>query len=78
MPKSKRAKIEHLSQVEKKTRKDNSKLFEAAQDRARSSPYIYVYNLENVRTNHLQDVRKTFLDSRCAPIPLSASSIPSR
>jgi mRNA turnover protein 4 len=67
MPKSKRAKIEHLSQVNKKTRKDNDILFEAAQDRARSSPYIYVYNLENVRTNHLQEVRKTFRDSRYAP-----------
>jgi mRNA turnover protein 4 len=71
MPKSKRAKIEHLSKVDKKTRKDNDKLFEAAQERARASRYIYTYTLDNVRTNHLQEVRKTFLDSRCAhAVPL--------
>jgi mRNA turnover protein 4 len=76
MPKSKRAKIEHLSQVDKKTRKDNDKLFEAAQERARESPYIYVYQLENMRTNHLQDIRKALRDSRYAPhsLPLSVPS----
>jgi mRNA turnover protein 4 len=65
MPKSKRAKVVHLSRTAKKPPKElNAKLFATVHDCADSHPYLYVLHVDNMRNNLLKDVRREFSDSR--------------
>jgi mRNA turnover protein 4 len=64
MPKSRRAKIVHLSKVEKKGKEHSEKLFSAVRDAADEYPYIYVFAVENMRNNYLKDIRAELSDSR--------------
>ena len=64
MPKSKRAKVVHLSKVEKKGKALSQKIYDGTREAAEKFPYIFVLSVENMRTVYLQEVRSEFADSR--------------
>ncbi|KAK7530494.1 mRNA turnover protein-like protein 4 [Phyllosticta citricarpa] len=64
MPKSKRAKVVHLSNVEKKGKEHSEKLFNNVREAAENYQYIFVFDVENMRNTYLKDVRQEFSDSR--------------
>ncbi|KAL0263649.1 mRNA turnover and ribosome assembly protein [Diplodia seriata] len=64
MPKSKRARVVHLSKVEKKGKELSEKLFNNVREAADNFQYIYVFDVENMRNNYLKEVRQEFSDSR--------------
>lgn len=64
MPKSKRARVVHLTKVEKKGKELSQKLFANVQEAASNYAYLYVFSVENMRNNYLKDVRAEFSDSR--------------
>jgi mRNA turnover protein 4 len=64
MPKSKRAKVVHLTQVDKKDKAHRQKVFADVQEAAALFPYIYVFSIENMRNSCLKEVRTEFSDSR--------------
>jgi mRNA turnover protein 4 len=76
MPKSKRAKVVHLTQVDKKGKELSLKLFANVQECVDKYPYIYVFSVENMRNTYLKQVRAELSDSRYAPSPLP-SQLPS-
>ncbi|KAJ2903667.1 Ribosomal protein L10/acidic P0 [Zalerion maritima] len=64
MPKSKRAKVVPMTQVNRKTREDKDKLFQKIRDCAGGYQHIFVVSVENMRNSHLQEVRKELGDCR--------------
>lgn len=64
MPKSKRAKVVHLTQVSKRTRDQKDELFQNIRDAIPEYQYCFVFSVDNMRNNHLKDVRREFSDSR--------------
>jgi mRNA turnover protein 4 len=64
MPKSKRAKVVHLSKTDKKGKELSQKLFANVQEAADSFQHIFVFAVENMRNSYLKDVRAEFSDSR--------------
>ncbi|KAK0732778.1 ribosomal protein L10-domain-containing protein [Apiosordaria backusii] len=64
MPKSKRAKVYHLTQVSKKTRENKDKLFGNIRDAIPEYQYCWVFSIDNMRNNYLKDVRRELSDSR--------------
>ena len=64
MPRSKRAKVIHLSKVEKKGKELTLKTFANVQDCVSKYPYIYVFSVDNMRNTALKDVRTQLSDSR--------------
>ena len=64
MPKSKRAKVVHLSKVTKKGKELNLKTFANVQESVSTYPYLYVFTVNNMRNSYLKDVRTTLSDSR--------------
>ncbi|KAF2088035.1 mRNA turnover protein 4 [Saccharata proteae CBS 121410] len=64
MPKSKRAKVVHTSQVEKKGRELSERLFNNVREAAEQYQYIFVFEVDNMRNTYLKDVRQEFADSR--------------
>ncbi|KAI0023152.1 mRNA turnover protein 4 [Xylariomycetidae sp. FL0641] len=64
MPKSKRAKVVHTTQVNKKNREHKERLFESIRDCLGEYQYCYVIALENERNKHIQEVRQELSDSR--------------
>lgn len=76
MPKSKRAKVVHLTQVNKKTREQKDQLFQNIRDAVPEYQYCLVFGVDNMRNNHLKDVRREFSDSRYSwsPTPILPSS----
>jgi len=67
MPKSKRAKVVHLTQTEKKGKELNEKLFANVREAADQFQHVFVFSVENMRNNYLKEVRTEFADSRYAP-----------
>ena len=65
MPKSKRSKVVHLTQVSKKTRQDKDRLFQNIRDAVPDFQHCFVFSVDNMRNNHLKDVRRELSDSRC-------------
>jgi mRNA turnover protein 4 len=65
MPKSKRARVVHLTQVTKKTREHKDKLFQNIRDAVPEYQYCFVFSVDNMRNNYLKDVRRELSDSRC-------------
>jgi len=57
MPKSKRARIVHLSQVQKKGKAELEKLHDDVQEATNTYAYVYVFAVDNMRNAHLQEVR---------------------
>lgn len=66
MPKSRRAKVFHLTQVSKKTRENKEKLFENIRECIPNYQHCFVFSVDNMRNNHLKDVRKELSDCRYA------------
>lgn len=64
MPKSKRAKVVHLTQVSKRTREDKDKLFQNIRDAVPEYQHCFVFSVDNMRNNHLKEVRRDMSDSR--------------
>ncbi|KAJ9619003.1 mRNA turnover and ribosome assembly protein [Taxawa tesnikishii (nom. ined.)] len=64
MPKSKRAKVVHLTNVQKKTKEHSVALFDAIRETADKHTSVFVFSVENMRNTYLKDVRTEFSDSR--------------
>lgn len=65
MPKSKRSKVVHTSQVQKKPAKEvNAALFELVQEAVDTYQHIFVFSVDNMRNTYLKEVRQHFSDSR--------------
>jgi hypothetical protein len=64
MPKSKRAKVVHLSKTEKKGKELSLKTFAKVQEAADNFQYIFVFAVENMRNSYLKAIRAEFSDSR--------------
>ena len=73
MPKSKRAKVVHLSKTQKKGKELTLRLYANIQECIPLYPYIYVFSVNNMRNTYLKDVRTQLSDSRYIPIPLLPS-----
>ncbi|KAL9587444.1 MAG: hypothetical protein Q9212_000260 [Teloschistes hypoglaucus] len=57
MPKSKRAKVVHLTKTQKKGKELTLRLYANIQECVPQFPYIYVFGVENMRNNYLKNVR---------------------
>lgn len=66
MPKSKRSKVVHLTQVAKKTREQKDQLFSNIREQVPEYQHCIVFNVDNMRNNYLKDVRRELSDSRYA------------
>lgn len=64
MPKSKRSKVVHLTQVAKKTREQKDQLFSNIREQVPEYQHCIVFNVDNMRNNYLKDVRRELSDSR--------------
>ena len=64
MPKSKRAKVVHLTKVDKKGKELTLKLFSNVRGCLDQYQYCFVFSVENMRNTYLKDVRSEFSDSR--------------
>lgn len=64
MPKSKRAKVVHMTQVAKKDKEARQKVFDTIRESADNFSHIFVFGVENMRNTYLKDVRTHFADSR--------------
>jgi mRNA turnover protein 4 len=64
MPKSKRAKVFHLTQVTKKGREQKDKLFANIRESIPQYQHCFVFSVDNMRNNYLKDVRRDLSDSR--------------
>jgi hypothetical protein len=64
MPKSKRAKVVHLTKTDKKGKELSLKLFTNVQEAADNFEHVFVFAVENMRNSYLKEVRQEFADSR--------------
>jgi len=62
MPKSKRAKVVHLTQVAKKGRDHKEKQFESVREAVGQYQHCFAFAIENSRNVHLQKVRHELSD----------------
>ncbi|PFH55891.1 hypothetical protein XA68_17438 [Ophiocordyceps unilateralis] len=58
MPKSKRAKVVHLTKVSKKTRTQKDVLFQTIREAVPDYQHCLVFNVDGMRNSHLKDVRR--------------------
>ncbi|EMR64726.1 putative mrna turnover protein 4 protein [Eutypa lata UCREL1] len=64
MPKSKRNRVVHMTNVTKKTREHKERLFENVRDSLSTYQYCFVFSVDNMRNTHLKEVRQDLSDSR--------------
>jgi mRNA turnover protein 4 len=64
MPKSKRARVVHLTKVDKKGKELTLKLFSNVRECLDQYQFCFVFSVENMRNTYLKDVRSQFSDSR--------------
>ncbi|KAL2123022.1 hypothetical protein VTJ04DRAFT_3477 [Mycothermus thermophilus] len=64
MPKSKRARVYHLTQVTKKGREQKDKLFANIRECIPQYQHCFVFSVDNMRNNYLKDVRHELSDCR--------------
>jgi hypothetical protein len=64
MPKSKRAKVVHLTKVDKKGKELTIKLFDNVRACLDQYQHCFVFSVENMRNTYLKDVRTDLSDSR--------------
>lgn len=64
MPKSKRARLVHLTQVQKKGREHKDKLFENVRAAVPEYRYCFVFRIDNSRNTHLKTVRQELTDCK--------------
>jgi mRNA turnover protein 4 len=67
MPKSKRARVYHLTQVTKKGREQKDKLFANIRECIPQYQHCFVFSVDNMRNNYLKDVRHELSDCRYVP-----------
>ncbi|KAI6359906.1 hypothetical protein MCOR25_006896 [Pyricularia grisea] len=58
MPKSKRAKVVHMTNVTKKTREQKEQLFTNIRECVPQYQHLFVFSVDNMRNNNLKDVRR--------------------
>lgn len=78
MPKSKRAKVVHLTKTDKKGKELSQKLFANVQEAADTFQHVFVFSVENMRNSYLKEVRAEFADSRyvrLAPVNNKESNV---
>ena len=66
MPRSKRAKVVHLSKLDKKGKELKQKTYQNIQECAGQYQHIFVFSIDNMRNNLLKDVRAELSDCRYA------------
>ncbi|CAG8976115.1 hypothetical protein HYALB_00002395 [Hymenoscyphus albidus] len=64
MPKSKRAKVVHLTKVDKKGKELTLKLFANVRECLDEYQFCFVFSVDNMRNTYLKDVRSELSDSR--------------
>ncbi len=64
MPKSKREKVLHMTQVSKKNREHKDHLFSNIRDAVPEYKHCFVVRVDNMRNQHLKDLRREMTDSR--------------
>ncbi|KAK7225590.1 hypothetical protein V2G26_013593 [Clonostachys chloroleuca] len=64
MPKSKRSKVVHMTQVSKKNRDQKEQLFQNIRDAVPEYQHVFVFSVDNMRNSHLKDVRRELSDCR--------------
>lgn len=74
MPKSKRAKVIHLTKVDKKGKELTLKLFANVRECLDAYQFCFVFSVENMRNTYLKDVRNDFNDSRFVSLPFSQAT----
>lgn len=78
MPKSKRSKTFHLTQVQKHGREHKDTLFSHIRECIPQYHHCFVFSVDNMRNNHLKDVRRDLRDSRLVFLhPVALLSAPS-
>ena len=70
MPKSKRARVVHLTQVQKKGREHKDKLFENVRAAVPEYRHCFVFRIDNSRNTHLKTVRQELTDCKYAFTPI--------
>ena len=74
MPKSKRAKIVHLTKVDKKGKELSIKLYSNIRECLDSYQYCFVFSVDNMRNTYLKDVRNELSDCRLVSPAFSISN----
>lgn len=64
MPKSRRNRVVHMTQVSKKGREQKDQLFSTIREQVPEFQHVFVLSVENMRNNHLKEVRRELSDSR--------------
>ncbi|KAF7862657.1 hypothetical protein EAF04_007530 [Stromatinia cepivora] len=64
MPKSKRARVVHLTKVDKKGKELSLKLFANVRESLDTYQHCFVFSVENMRNTYLKDVRNELSDCR--------------
>ncbi|KAH8801607.1 ribosomal protein L10-domain-containing protein [Xylogone sp. PMI_703] len=64
MPKSKRARVVHLTKADKKGKELKEKLFNNVRECLDQYQHCFVFSVENMRNTYLKEVRAEFSDSR--------------
>ncbi|KAI4861620.1 mRNA turnover protein 4 [Hypoxylon rubiginosum] len=64
MPKSKRSKVVHMTNVNKKTREHKERLFENIRECVPQYQHCFVFSIDNMRNTYLKNVRQELSDSR--------------
>lgn len=64
MPKSRRNKVVHLTNVVKKNREHKEKLFENIREALGEYQHCFVFSVDNMRNTYLKTVRQELSDSR--------------
>ncbi|KAI1393248.1 mRNA turnover protein 4, partial [Hypoxylon trugodes] len=64
MPKSKRSKVVHMTQVNKKTRDHKDRLFENIRECIPQYQQCFVFAVDNMRNTYLKEIRQELSDSR--------------
>ena len=67
MPKSKRSRVVHMTNVTKKNREHKERLFESVRDSLGAYQHCFVFAVDSMRNTHLKEVRQDLSDSRFVP-----------
>jgi mRNA turnover protein 4 len=68
MPRSKRDRVVALTQTGKKGKEAKGKLIEEVREQAEQFSYLWVFEVEHMRNNLLQEVRTAWKGSRCVSL----------
>ena len=72
MPKSKRSRVVHMTNVTKKNREHKERLFDSVRESLGTYQHCFVFGVDNMRNTHLKEVRQDLSDSRFVlPFPPS-------